>query len=173
MEFLSFAVLTLVVVLAAPVGADGGEIRLKDDRTAEILVAQGADSIREGPPSGSTGPVYSCGYYWHGHGAWHAPVEYWYELVEGDPYYMLCRLQRGDGPVTIARWINWDPGDPSDGEGITDEQLRDWIGQNLLSVEALPPELSPATEQITGVETWFWPGGSTATQSRQASAGAS
>ena len=52
------------------------------NRTAEILVAQGAGSIREGPPSNPTGPIYSCGYYWFGHGAWHAPVEYWYELVE-------------------------------------------------------------------------------------------
>jgi hypothetical protein len=54
---------------------------------------------------------------------------------------------------------------------VTSIEIRDWIGQNLLRVEAVPPAMSPAIDQITGVETWLWPGESTATQARQASAG--
>ena len=154
---------------AQQAGADDSSIEVYGN-TAAIMVAQGTNSITAGPPSTSSGPVYECGYYPDGHGFWHTGV-LWFDLVAGEAYYMHCILRRGDGAITYSRWITYDPGDPSDGEGVTNLQIRDWIGQNLITVEAIPPTLSPAAEQITGVETWFWPGGSTATQSRQASAG--
>lgn len=164
-------VLLLVVGLSIPRAvAQAGSIEVVD-HTASIRVSTGESTIREGPPStGGGGAVYACGYFTGGHGMWHTHVRWWSELVPGEQYYMHCR--RDDGGVgVIARWITWDPGDPSDGEGVTNIEIRDWIGENLLPVEAVPAALSPAAEQITGVETWLWPGAETATQSRQASAG--
>lgn len=168
---LAFVSLLFVMLYSSPARAEGGEISLVD-HTASIRVVTGDATIREGPPStDGGGRVYRCSYFTGGHGMWHTHVRWWSELVPDELYYMHCI--RDDGGVgVIARWITWDPGDPSDGEGVTNTQIRDWIGRNLLSVEAIPPTLSPANEQITGVETWLWPGGPTATQSRQASAGA-
>ena len=170
MLFIAVALLLSVVSLPATAHGQGGEIEVVD-HTASIRVTTGNSTIQEGPPTtGGGGAVYACSYFAGGHGMWHTQVRWWRQLEAGELYYMHC--VRDDGGVgVIARWITWDPGDPSDGEGVTNIELRDWIGQNLLAVEAVPPALSPAAEQITGVETWLWPGGDTATQARQASAG--
>lgn len=162
--------LLLSVAATRPARAQGGDISVVD-HTATIHVSTGDRTIREGPPSRQDGGwVYRCGYFHEGHGQWHTNVRHWSELIEGEHYYLHCaRVDGGVGVVT--RWIVWNPLDPSDGEGVSSIEIRDWIGQNLLRVEAVPPALSPAAEQITGVDTWFWPGASTATQRRQASAG--
>ncbi len=60
--------------------------------------------------------------------------------------------------------------DPLQPDLVSSAQLQD-AAIEILNPTDLPPAYSPDGRQITGVETWLWPGGETASTSVFASAG--
>ncbi len=129
--------------------------------SAEITVATGvtAGDIVVGRSSPARGPVYRCSLIDGGHGDWHLIVLDWSSLMLDQQYYQVCQ-PTSPGPPPILRFITWDPADPDGGLGVTGPEIRQWITDNgLLTPQPIPAALSPAGEQITGLETWIWPDG--------------
>jgi len=140
--------------------------------TAQITVASGATvgDIVVGTSSPPRGPRYTCSLQTEGWGQWHTMVFDWSSLIVGETYFQLCQPTEA-GPPPIFQPIVWDPADPDGGLGISSVEIRDWIDSNLLTPVALPAALSPAGEQVTGLETWIWPDGAQNLPARYASAG--
>ncbi len=93
----------------------------------------------------------------------------------GSYYHLLCSVNPSH--IGIVEPINdpvyqYNPAMPIPGQPnvITSIQVREQA-QDLAVPTALAPALSPDGRQITGVETWFWPEGSTDTVARSATAG--
>ena len=77
-------------------------------------------------------------------------------LTTGEVYGRLC-AEVGNRVNNFFDNITWDPGDPSNGLGPTTREMRD-VAEDLLPLVAAQPELSPDGAQVTGLETWLWPG---------------
>ena len=167
MKTLFAMLISLSVVFGSLAAAQDTGIEITGG-SARITVQTGTTSIQEGPPSGPTGPIYRCSFQTEGHGQWHTQVINWNDLATGDDYYRVCQ---SDTAPPILGWVVWNPGDPDDGLGVSTHEIRNWIDNNLLTPVALPPATSPDGQQITGLETWFWPGASTDGATVQASAG--
>ncbi|MBT8207941.1 MAG: hypothetical protein HKN94_08995 [Acidimicrobiales bacterium] len=129
------------------------------------LVAEGV--IQRGNSSPPVGPTYSCS--WanlrNGGTVWYSAATV---LISGTLYGLTCVEIDGTpapwSPITVV----YDPADEVPGQ-TTSKEIRDWITDNgLVRGQPLAAGMSPATDQITGVETWLWPDGNTITQSDSA-----
>lgn len=95
--------------------------------------------------------------------------------VDGQTYHLYCNPNPGFTNVVdriddFAYVYNAADPFPDQPGLITSIQVRE-MAEDRAAPTTLTPGLSPDGRQITGVETWFWPKGSTETVTAQASAG--
>ncbi len=137
--------------------------------TGTIQVAWGVTTIGWGPSTNPSAPRWLCSLQTGPYGDWYTYINDWSTLVVGETYYQLCN-EIENAANNSFRAIVWDPADPDDGLGISEIEIRDWMRAQL-TPPPVPAAYSPEIEQITGVETWLWPGGPTAIPPQTASAG--
>jgi hypothetical protein len=156
------ALLVAIAPAAAQTEAPPSSTLSGDDTGVTVtLVAEG--TITRGTSSPPQGPTYSCS---------------WANLIGGGTVFYsaatvlaagnLYGLTCNDSGGTPAPWspavVLYDPGNEVPGQ-TSSKEIRDWITDNgLVRGQPLAAGMSPAVDQITGVETWLWPDGATTTQ---------
>lgn len=94
--------------------------------------------------------------------------------IPGNFYNLVCLARPGTGATNILNPVyQYNPGasvDPTQPDLVTSIEIRE-VAQNALNPTDLPPAFSPADQQITGIETWLWPEGDTASTMVWATAG--
>ena len=92
----------------------------------------------------------------------------------GSYYNLVCNPTPGSGATLIADPIYlYDPGGPlvpGEPNLVTSLQVRE-AAQNIVNPTDLTIGVSPDAQQITGLETWFWPEGDRSPQTVSATAG--
>lgn len=141
-------------------------------RGARIAVVRaGPGGIRRGPAAPGAAVVWPYDCTWVGRPYTHQP-----ETVpfpeDGQWYWLDCNARPGGGGTDFSRLIQYTPAEPIDGEpGLIPLFAIEEAAEDFAIPPVLPIATSPQDEQITGVETWFWPDGSTAPVQGTASAG--
>lgn len=140
------------------------------DNGASFTVITGDTTIRAGRASGPRGPLWRCDLW--GGTLISQPETLIVDrsvLVPKHTYGRLC-AEVGNRANNNFTTIVWDPADPTNGLGVTTRQLAD-AAANQLPIDAIIPALSPEGRQVTGLETWIWPGVARQTPTQYASAG--
>ena len=163
--------LLLTLVSSIPVAAQDSDVERDGNRvTVSVAVADGPPRPGPANPAASRDWPYTCKWY-------ETPTPDQVGAVALRPtagalYVLICDPRPGSGRAPINQFVFYDPADPVPGEPgvVTSFTLADFARASL-QPQPLGIATSPDGEQITGVETWFWPAGSTDTQSVSASAG--
>ncbi len=175
-KYLALLVASLVAITTPPGFAAAQDDGAADIEvfggTAQVTVAAGltVDDIVVGTSSAPQGPRYKCSLQTGGYGEWNTGISGWNNLIVGELYFQLCQPV-DPGPPPIFQPIIWDPTNPAGPLGLSTVEIREWIDSNFLTPTALPARLSPAGEQVTGLESWIWPEGPRTLPAVYASAG--
>lgn len=171
------ALVALVVCMTMAGGtstafAQDGEIVVEDTRAVVSVVANAPivrGSANNGGPPGDW--PYTC--------QWHVPItiEDPASITTTTPtpgwlYVLICEPRPGSGRQPINQFEVYNPADPVPGEpgAVTSIAVREFA-EDFAQPPPLGVGISPEFEQITGLETWFWPAGATDPIQAAASAG--
>ena len=164
------AILALSLSVSAVAAAQEGTVIVRDGE-ARVAVVYAPEGITRGPGA-SPVPVdwpYIC--YWF-NGAFPEEVSVISNPIPGRWYSLTCNPRPGSGRDFIFVITQYDPAEPIPGEPdlVSAHEVREFA-EDFAVPPPLPIAISPAAEQITGVETWLWPDGPLDTIQASASAG--
>lgn len=155
-----------------PVSAQEREIVVEDSRAIVSVVASAPIVRGAGGNGGTPGDwPYTC--------QWHIPItlEDATSVSTTNPragllYILICEPRPGSGRDPINQFEVYNPADPVPGEpgAVTSIAVREFA-EDFAQPPALGVGVSPAFEQITGLETWLWPAGAMGSIQAVASAG--
>ncbi len=166
----ALTVVALSLSISAIAVAQEGTVIVRDGE-AQVAVVYAPEGITRGPGA-TPQPVdwpYIC--FWF-NGAFPEEVDVISNPVPGRWYSLTCNPRPGSGRDFIFVITQYDPAEPIPGEPdlVSAHEVREFA-EDFAAPPPLPIAISPAAEQITGVETWLWPDGPLDTVSASASAG--